>query len=72
MADEFEAELEEREPEAPSFAEDEPAEDVELLTDGGDGTPQSADAGEDGTPQSADAGEDGTPQSADADEDDEE
>lgn len=47
MADEFEAELAERESEAPSFAEEEPAEDVELLTDGGDGTPQSADADED-------------------------
>jgi hypothetical protein len=47
MADEFEAELEERESEDPSFVEDEPAEDVEILTDGGDGTPQSADADED-------------------------
>jgi hypothetical protein len=46
VAEEFEEELEE-ETDDPSFVEEEPAEDVELLTDGGDGTPQSADADED-------------------------
>ncbi|MFB6206906.1 MAG: hypothetical protein ABEJ05_10320 [Haloglomus sp.] len=36
-ADEFEEELTEDETEEPSFVEDEPAEDVEILTDGGAG-----------------------------------
>jgi hypothetical protein len=35
-AEEFEEELDEAAEEEPSFLEDEPAEDVEIVTDGGD------------------------------------
>jgi NAD kinase len=47
VAEEFAEELEEAETDDPSFVENEPAEDIEILTDGGDGTPQSASADED-------------------------